>query len=81
MVMDADTVQSCLLAADDESGEVGQTPTDWNSESNPDPSHPDDTSSFASPISTIQSRARRENKPSALAQGTSRAGSRYVRNA
>jgi hypothetical protein len=81
MVVDPDTVKSCLLAANDERGEVRQGPTDRNSERDPDPSHPDDTSSFPSPISTIQSLVRHENKPNAFMQPTSRAKSRYVRNA
>jgi hypothetical protein len=34
--MDADTVEACFFAADDERGKVRQGPTDGNSESYPD---------------------------------------------
>jgi hypothetical protein len=40
--MDADTVEACLLAADDERGEVRQGPTDRNSQRDADPGHPTD---------------------------------------
>jgi hypothetical protein len=31
--MDSDTVEACVFAADDERGNIGQGPTDGNSES------------------------------------------------
>jgi hypothetical protein len=37
--MDADTVEACLFAADDERGKVRQRPTDGNSESDADTGH------------------------------------------
>jgi hypothetical protein len=37
--MDADTVEACLFAADDERGKIRQGPTDGNSESYADTCH------------------------------------------
>jgi hypothetical protein len=37
--MDADTVEACLFAADDERGKVKQGPTDRNSKSYTDTCH------------------------------------------
>jgi hypothetical protein len=37
--MDADTVEACLFAADDERGKVKQGPTDGNSDSDADTRH------------------------------------------
>jgi hypothetical protein len=37
--MDADAIQTGVLAAGDERCEVGQGPADWNSKSDADPGH------------------------------------------
>jgi len=37
--MDADTVEACLFAADDERGKIRQGPTDGNAESHADTCH------------------------------------------
>jgi len=39
MIVDANTVESCVFAADNERCEVGQGPTDRNSQSDTDPRH------------------------------------------
>jgi hypothetical protein len=39
MIVDADTVEACVFAADNERCEVGQRPTDRNSESDTDARH------------------------------------------
>src|SRR5262249_36336172 len=39
VIMDADTVEACLFAADDERGKVKQGPTDGNSDSDADTRH------------------------------------------
>src|SRR5215467_4488005 len=50
MIMDTDTVEARLLAADDERGEVGQRSPNRDSEIDADPRHLTNAPSFASKV-------------------------------
>jgi hypothetical protein len=60
MIMDTDAVEACLLAADDERGEVRQRSPNRDAEIDADPGHLTKAPSFSSP--TIRSFVRNENR-------------------
>jgi hypothetical protein len=62
VVMDANTIKTCVLAAGDESCEIRQGPTDRNSKSDANPGHSNELLQFHAPI-TSKISTDRSRKP------------------
>jgi hypothetical protein len=70
MIMDTDAVEACLLAADDERGEVRQRSPNRDSEIDADPGHLTKAPLFSIP--TIRSLVRHENRAKRFLPATHR---------